>query len=116
MCRCEQRGLTAVTGACGGGVGAGTWCTGFGQGASKAAVEARLTLLTVGSLGVALTIQTHSCRTEQSSHDYMAFLELHASVKRKCEMWLYNSHYLFINPRLATAKPSHHNPLNLTSS
>lgn len=52
-------GIT-VTGAGGGGVGAGTRCTGFGQGSSRAAVESRLTLLTVGSLGVALTVQAHS--------------------------------------------------------
>lgn len=56
------RGATGIglTGAGGGGVGAGTWCTGFGQGSSRAAVETRLTLLTVESLGVALTVQTHS--------------------------------------------------------
>lgn len=69
MCGCEQQGLTAVTGAGGGGVGAGTRCTGFGQGSSRAAVESRLTLITVGSLGVALTVQAHSWRTEQRSHD-----------------------------------------------
>lgn len=50
----------SVTGAGGGGVGAGTRSTDFGQGSSRAAVETRFTLLTVGSLGVALTVQTHS--------------------------------------------------------
>lgn len=60
-----------MTGAGGGGVGAGTWCTGFDWGTSRAAIETRLALLTVGSLGVALTVQTHSWRTEQRSHDYM---------------------------------------------
>lgn len=49
-----------MTGAGGGGVGAWARCTGVGQGSSRAAVETRLTLLTVGSLGVALTVQTHS--------------------------------------------------------
>ena len=58
-----------MTGAGGAGVGAGTRCTGFGQGGSRAAVETGLTLLTVGALRVALTIQTHSWRTEQMSHD-----------------------------------------------
>lgn len=59
-----------MTGAGGGGVGAGTRCTGFGQGSSRAAVETRFTLLTVRSLGVAFTVQTHSWRTEQRSHDW----------------------------------------------
>lgn len=49
-----------MTGAGGAGVGAGTRCTGFGRGTPRAAVETRLALLTVGSLGVALTVQTHS--------------------------------------------------------
>lgn len=69
VCCCEQQGLTGVAGAGGGGVGAGTRCTGFGRGSSGAAVETGLTLLTVGSLGVALTVKTHSWRTEQRSHD-----------------------------------------------
>lgn len=49
-----------VAGAVGGGVGAGTRCTGFGPGGSRSAVGTGLTLLTVGSMGVALTVQTHS--------------------------------------------------------
>lgn len=70
LCGCEQQGLTTVTGARGSGVGAGTWRTGFSQGTSWAAVEARLTFLAVGPLGVPPTVQTHSCRTEQRFHDY----------------------------------------------
>lgn len=69
---CEQQGLTGVTGASGGGVGAGTWCTGFVQGSSRAAVETRLTLLTVGSLGVTVTVHTQSWKTKQRSHDSRA--------------------------------------------
>lgn len=49
-----------MTGASRGGVGARAQGTGLGQGSSSAAVEARLTLLTVRSLGVTLTVQTHS--------------------------------------------------------
>lgn len=59
-CGCEQQGLTDVTGARGGGAGAGTRCAGLGQSSSRAAVETWLTVLTVGSLGVALADQTHS--------------------------------------------------------
>lgn len=49
-----------VTGAGGGGVGAGTRCAGFSQGSAGAAVGTRLALLAVGSLGVTLAVQTHS--------------------------------------------------------
>lgn len=58
-----------MTGAGGGGVGAGTRRAGFGQRGSGATVETGFTLLTVGSLGVAFTVQTHSWSTEQRSHD-----------------------------------------------
>lgn len=57
--------LTGVTGAGGGGGGAGTRRAGFGRGGLVAAVEARLTLLAVGALGVAFTVQTHSCTQEK---------------------------------------------------
>lgn len=80
---CEQQGLTGVTGASGGGVGAGTWCTGFHQGSSRAAVETRLTLLTVGSLGVTLTVQTHSWKTKQRSHDYRVISWIHTVLSEQ---------------------------------
>lgn len=69
MCGGEQLRLTSVTGASRRWVRAGTRCTGFGESGSRAAVETRLTLLTVGSLCVALTVQTHSWRTKKMSHD-----------------------------------------------
>lgn len=50
----------AVTGAIGGGVGAGTRSTGFSQGGTRTAVETGLTLLTLGALGVPLTVQAAS--------------------------------------------------------
>lgn len=49
-----------MTGARGGGVGAGARHTGFGQGCSGATVKTRLAVFTVGSLGVAFAVQTHS--------------------------------------------------------
>lgn len=73
MCTCVQQGLTIITCACGSRIRAGTWFAGLSQCISKAAVEASLTLLTVESLGVAFTVQAHSCRTEQSFHDHMVF-------------------------------------------
>lgn len=56
---CGATGIGA-TGAGGGGGGAGTRCTGSSQGSSGAAIEPGLTLFTVGTLGVVLTVQTHS--------------------------------------------------------
>lgn len=52
--------LISVTGAIGGGVRAGAWHTGFGQGSSRTAVKTRLAVLAVQSVGVALAVQTHS--------------------------------------------------------
>lgn len=52
--------LTAVTGAFGGGVGARTRSTCFSQGGTRTAVETGLTLLTLGALGVPLTVQAAS--------------------------------------------------------
>lgn len=56
----RQRGLTGETGAGRGGVGAGTRSAGLGQGGPGATVETGLALLAVGSLDVALAVQTHS--------------------------------------------------------
>lgn len=75
----EQQGLTGVTGAGGAGVGTGARCTGVRQGGARAAVVTRLALLAVGSLGVALTVQTHSWGTEHS-RDRGFLLDLHASI------------------------------------
>lgn len=58
-----------MTGAGGGGVGARTRRTGFGQRGSRATPETRFTLLTVGSVCVVLTVQARSWSTEQRSHD-----------------------------------------------
>lgn len=61
-----EQGLTGVTGAGGGGVGAGARGTGFGQTRTRTSEETRLTLLTVGALGVSLTVQAHSYRTKRN--------------------------------------------------
>lgn len=50
-----------MTGASGGGVGAGAGDTGIGGGSTRAAVESGHAFLTVGSLSVALAVQTDAC-------------------------------------------------------
>lgn len=94
-----------MTGAGGGGVGAGTRCTGFGQGSARAAVETGLALLAVGSLDVALTVQTHSWRTEgRSNGQGFCILALTEEVGLVGSSALTT---LYVNLRLVTGKPLH---------
>lgn len=72
----DSEKLTVVAGPRGSGVGAGTRCAALCKDTSGAAVEAGFTLLTVVSVSVALTVQTHSCTTgaereRETSHHHV---------------------------------------------
>lgn len=84
--------LTSVAGPRGGGVGAGTRCAALGKDTSGPAVEAGFTLLTVTSLSVALTVQTHTCTTAAERDDSSS----RARSKLHFQKWMYyNIQHIF---------------------
>lgn len=116
----SELGLTSVTGASGGGVGAGTWCTGFGQGRARAAVESRLALLTVGPLGVSLTVQAHSWKADQhmtSSFIILLPLESEIACLNTLSCWSHKaSSHLTETQHVLTASAGEYHQLHFSRS